>query len=357
MAGAAVRALGGLLACLALVVPCRASTGQSVERAVPYGGQFTAEQAGQLAWAAAWLAGLERMADTLAGVDAVRLAGLNASQRQALAARLGLVEVTAASGPARAGAEGEARAEAGLRQPDATELSRLLADTEGRDRREEVLVALARLLPEGLDLAAKGHELRFGGPKSLSGEAAASQPADELVAGRLDWVAAQVEAYRLYLELLEQAEDESPVGTLAGLEKALALAPHAWPLRLAQAEALLRQDRFRAALQALRELPPRPVAGDAGEGTDRRLYVRALQLRALSQLRSGQPTLAESDLDEALAQAPERAELWLARGAARQMRENFAAMCEDYYQACARGQCQGLAAARARGQCASGTGG
>ena len=81
------------------------------------------------------------------------------------------------------------------------------------------------------------------------------------------------------------------------------------------------------------------------------MLARALETRALAQLRSGRPALAESDLTAALALAPERGSLRLGRGAARQMRESFEFMCDDYHQACVRGLCRGLAEARERGQC------
>jgi Flp pilus assembly protein TadD len=87
-----------------------------------------------------------------------------------------------------------------------------------------------------------------------------------------------------------------------------------------------------------------------------RLYIRGLRVRAPAQLRISQPALAEKDLDQALKLAPEEAELWLARGAARQVRERYEPMCEDYYQACTLGLCEGLQAAKTQGYCGSESG-
>lgn len=355
MTAAAVRTPGLFLACLLLGLSV--GTALAAGRAVPYGGQFSVEQARNVVRAAAWLDGLEQAGAELASLPAVRLAGLDRLRRQTLAARLRLVEVKVRRDAPDADGEGRVSASAVFHAPDTAELLRCLGDREGLDRQAEVLAALRGLVPEALELAAKGHSLRTGRAAPDAGA-----PADELVAGRLNWLADQLEAYALYQDLLERTHGpgEAPPDEAAVLEKALSLAPRAWPLRLARAEMLLRQDRYRAALRLILDVPepfPHPGAqpeDGASDAADTLLYVRGLHLRALAQLRSGQSTLAEKDLDMALRLAPEQPELWLARGAARQMLEKFGPMCEDYYQACARGQCRGLAAARERGQCLAG---
>lgn len=368
---AVFRALGGALACLALLaLPCPGGDAAPILwRTVPYGGQFAPERARPVAEAAAWLAGLERAADALAGLDAVRLAGLDALQLQALAAGLGLVEVDVEVRPAGEGipaGEGDMAAVARLADADAGRVSRLLADEDGRARYEDIVAALANLVPEAARLAETGRSLRV--LRALPDAPDGGTPPDEPVIGRLNRLAGQVEAYSLYRAWLDQgtrgpARPEQGDGAagdsreMAVVDAALALAPDALPLRLARAELLLRQDRFRAAAQVLQDLPAaRPSVSPAGgltarDAAERRLLARALEARALAQLRSGRPALAESDLDAALALTPERASLWLGRGAARQLRERFGPMCDDYHQACVRGLCRGLAAARERGQC------
>lgn len=373
MSTVVLRTLGGALACLVLTAySCLGGEDSTpLARVVPYGGQVAPEQARVVAEAAAWLAGLERAADALAALPAVRLAGLDTLQLQALAAGMGMVEVRVDLRVGEDASDGErgATAVARLADVDAGRASRLLADENGRERYEDIIAALGRLIPESMRLADTGRSL----PVS-------DTPADDPVVVRLNRLADEVKAYSLYRDWLEQIrcapEDfnlsaqavETGKADGVGLkrvnkagaaqadktvvDKALALAPDALPLRLARAELLLREDRFRAAAQALENLPPAPDSADAArDRADRRLLARALEARALAQLRSGRPTLAESDLDAALALAPERGSLWLGRGAARQMRESFELMCGDYHQACVRGLCRGLAAARERGQC------
>ena len=374
MSRAVLRTLCGALVCLALTAySCPGGeAAPTPTRVVPYGGQFAPERALVVAEAAAWLAGLERAADALAGLEAARLAGLDALQLQALAAGMGMVEV---KGEVRVGGdvpegEGEATAVARLAAVDAGLASRLLADENGRERYEDIIVALGRLIPEAVRLAHTGRSLRV--LRLLPDAPASETPAAEPVITRLNRLADEVEAYSLYRDWLEQvrrasgdfdfpgqteeAAEADDIGLKrpdkAVVDKALSLAPEALPLRLARAELLLREDRFRAAAQVLENLPSAPDSADtARDRADRRLLARALETRALAQLRSGRPALAESDLTAALALAPERGSLWLGRGAARQMRESFEFMCDDYHQACVRGLCRGLAEARERGQC------
>lgn len=374
MSRAVLRTLCGALVCLALTAySCPGGeAAPTPTRIVPCGGQFAPERALVVAEAAAWLAGLERAADALAGLEAARLAGLDALQLQALAAGMGMVEV---KGEVRVGGdvpegEGEATAVARLAAVDAGLASRLLADENGRERYEDIIVALGRLIPEAVRLAHTGRSLRV--LRLLPDAPASETPADEPVITRLNRLADEVEAYSLYRDWLEQvrrasgdfdfpgqteeAAEADDIGLKrpdkAVVDKALSLAPEALPLRLARAELLLREDRFRAAAQVLENLPSAPDSADtARDRADRRLLARALETRALAQLRSGRPALAESDLTAALALAPERGSLWLGRGAARQMRESFEFMCDDYHQACVRGLCRGLAEARERGQC------
>lgn len=373
MSRAVLRTLCGALVCLALTAySCPGGEAAPPPRVVPYGGQFAPERALVVAEAAAWLAGLERAADALAGLEAARLAGLDALQLQALAAGMGMVEV---KGEVRVGGdmpegEGEATAVARLAAVDAGLASRLLADENGRERYEDIIVALGRLIPEAVRLAHTGRSLRV--LRLLPDAPASKTPADEPVITRLNRLADEVEAYSLYRDWLEQvrrasgdfdfpgqteeAAEADDIGLKrpdkAVVDKALSLAPEALPLRLARAELLLLEDRFRAAAQVLENLPSAPDSADtARDRADRRLLARALETRALAQLRSGRPALAESDLTAALALAPERGSLWLGRGAARQMRESFEFMCDDYHQACVRGLCRGLAEARERGQC------
>ena len=82
---------------------------------------------------------------------------------------------------------------------------------------------------------------------------------------------------------------------------------------------------------------------------------RARYIRALAHWRLEQTGLAESDLTASLEYAPllsdqEKARRLRARGALRMLR-NASNMCSDFSNACALGDCEGLAQARSRGFC------
>ncbi len=85
---------------------------------------------------------------------------------------------------------------------------------------------------------------------------------------------------------------------------------------------------------------------------------RARYIRALAHLRLQQLALAEGDLNASLAhhqnEAPKNDALAArlrARGAVRMLRRDMAGMCEDFFTACALGDCEGLALAREQHQC------
>jgi tetratricopeptide (TPR) repeat protein len=80
----------------------------------------------------------------------------------------------------------------------------------------------------------------------------------------------------------------------------------------------------------------------------------AFYTRGLAYLRLQLPALAERDLSAALAFDASHAAWWRARGALRMIRNETGPMCEDFTEACARGDCEGLAVARERGQCLAG---
>lgn len=386
-------ALAWLAAFCTMIVPVEVF-GEGIagpEVVVRYGAGFSADRARSLAWAKAWLDGLETAGSRLAGWKAVRLAGLDSPRRQALASLAGMVGVSVLSKEAEAPSgtapdpdapagifrpEGEAVAVAIVREVDPAELSRLLGLVDDLDRREDFVVTLRRLLPEALEWAEEVGVL----PERMPGLASSGrgETSPEGSAGeRLTCRAEEIEALLMYLKEQEEGASSDPP------EIPPASGPDVFLLRLAEAEDLLRQDRPQAARRLLAGVPP--AAAGRGEGlppaepslkeipkgqrlreedwssawteawtarpSDRRMHARALYLRALALLRTGRPALAEEDLDGALLLAPDRGELWLARGAARQVRERFGLMCDDYYRACALGRCDGLAAARGQGRC------
>lgn len=95
---------------------------------------------------------------------------------------------------------------------------------------------------------------------------------------------------------------------------------------------------------------------DAMEAQDRALklspgFARALHARAVCHLRLQMPALAVADASAAIRLRPDVAANWRVRGAAWQVRGEPGPMCDDFYRACALGDCEGLGLARGRGQC------
>ena len=160
---------------------------------------------------------------------------------------------------------------------------------------------------------------------------------------RIVLLAEQLEALRLLSAALPQREGgrwRTPQEALPALQQAVELDPDYAPLQYLRGEILLQLDRPQDALAALDKalaLTPE-LAG-------------ALYTRGLAYLRLQLPTFAERDFSAALERNTSNAAWWRARGALRMTRGEIAPMCEDFMQACARGDCEGLAVARERGLC------
>ena len=160
---------------------------------------------------------------------------------------------------------------------------------------------------------------------------------------RIGLLAEQLEALWLLGDILPQREGgcwSDPQEALPVLQQATSLAPDYAPLQYLQGEIFLQLDRPQDALARL----------DKALGLNPEL-AGALYARGLTYMRLQLPMLAERDLSAALARDDSQAAWWRARGALRMIRNESGPMCEDFAQACVRGDCEGLAAARERGFC------
>ena len=159
------------------------------------------------------------------------------------------------------------------------------------------------------------------------------------------------------LWLAQAALDLTPEGWLTGadalstLERAAREAPRSPTVRLLLAEAQLQrnlpQQSIESCTEALRLAPGSNLISG-----------RARYIRALAHWRLQQLALAEDDLNAALhtrtpstPQGAEQARRLRARGAVRMLRRNYPGMCADFSAACALGDCEGLAVARAQKYC------
>ena len=315
----------------------------------------TREAAWAHARASAWLAALHRAVIAFPQRREIRMGAVAPAERLALAAQL-----YRAAAPPLADTPNAAKA------PDTTEDSPLhvaLSLTSRPQAGTELILALRN--PE---LLALRHTLISETRDTLEimdrhwpGGTAALQPATpgvktpEVERGfwqARDWQRMGARLNGLWLA--QAALDLTPEGWLTGadalstLERAAREAPRSPTVRLLLAEAQLQrnlpQQSIESCTEALRLAPGSNLISG-----------RARYIRALAHWRLQQLALAEDDLNAALhtrtpsaPQGAEQARRLRARGAVRMLRRNYPGMCADFSAACARGDCEGLAVARAQ---------
>lgn len=318
----------------------------------------TREAAWAHARASAWLAALNRAVIAFPQRREIRMGAVAPAERLALAAQL-----YRAAAPPLADTPNAAKA------PDTAEDSPLhvaLSLTSRPQAGTELILALRN--PE---LLALRHTLISETRDTLEimdrhwpGGTAALQPATpgvktpEVERGfwqARDWQRMGARLNGLWLA--QAALDLTPEGWLTGadalstLERAAREAPRSPTVRLLLAEAQLQrnlpQQSIESCTEALRLAPGSNLISG-----------RARYIRALAHWRLQQLALAEDDLNAALhtrtpsaPQGAEQARRLRARGAVRMLRRNYPGMCADFSAACALGDCEGLAVARAQKYC------
>lgn len=318
----------------------------------------TREAAWAHARASAWLAALHRAVTAFPQRREIRMGAVAPAERLALAAQL-----YRAAAPPLADAPNAAKA------PDTAEDSPLhvaLSLTPRSQAGTELILALRN--PE---LLALRHTLISETRDTLEimdrhwpGGTAALQPATPGVKTpeverdfwqTRDWQRMSARLNGLWLA--QAALDLTPEGWLTGaealstLERATREAPRSPTVRLLLAEAQLQrnlpQQSIESCTEALRLAPGSNLISG-----------RARYIRALAHWRLQQLALAEDDLNAALhtrtpsaPQGAEQARRLRARGAVRMLRRNYPGMCADFSAACALGDCEGLAVARAQKYC------
>ena len=277
----------------------------------------------------AWLDALEKATKALSAASLVQRGAGGASGRQALVSSVFTPTVSSTSKGQQVSVQVR------LITPQRTvedRLRNMLHEQEMLALRVEML----NLEKEKTDEARRLIKLSVAFRRTLPGEYAANE-------ARIVLLAEQLEALWLLGITLPQREGGcwlDPLAALPILQEAVALDPDYAPLQYLRGEILLQLDRPQ----------------DALEGFDKALALNpelaaALYARGLAYLRLQLPTLAERDLSAALARDASHAAWWRGRGALRMLRNEIVPMCEDFAQACARGDCEGLAVARERGLC------
>jgi hypothetical protein len=306
-----------------------AHLGGSAECSLPFGRDVPESVARRVARTTAWLDAVDRTTALWAADSLVRRGAGEASDRPAL--------VSAVFTPAvRSSPKGQqVVVHVRLSTPQRTVEARLRAMLHEREMLQ-LRTEMLGLEREKVEEARKLIELPVSLRQALSGGNVGQN-------SRLVLLAAQLEALWRLGSMLPQREGgrwRDPQSALVVLQQAAAWDQDYAPLRYLIGELLLQLDRPQDAIRELDgALALRPeLAG-------------ALYTRGLAYLRLQLPTLAERDLNAALAQDSSYAAWWRARGALRMIRNETGPMCEDFMQACAKGDCEGLAVARERGLC------
>lgn len=313
---------------------------------------------------AAAVARLEALAAAAAALPErreLRMGVPDAADRRALVARLCTADVRVAG---EADGENASAAVTLQARPDAAaEMAGLLRNPELLVLQRQLLEEYEALLRKTLAEAGRMEDADRGVPPGTGGTwyrgrvtppgQEASPPLSSATAGDAESTS-DVPAARLEAAVaVQEALQASPEGWLAradalsALERAATLLPESGVVRLLLAEAQLQgglpQRSADSCTEALRLSP----------SLGRARYVRALAHWRLQQL-----ALAEDDLSASLdgrqGEAPQgmvRAVRLRARGAVRMLRRDAAGMCADFSEACALGDCEGLALARERQQC------
>lgn len=197
---------------------------------------------------------------------------------------------------------------------------------------EEALALMRQQTEEGINLVHKAAQLRQSHGIHM----------DEIFMQRINYLADNLDALWMYLRILHTLRTswEDPAQVQAQMQRALTLAPRSPFLWCALGEAQLQLDFPQLAIESL----DKAVRFDPA-------FARALYARGLAHLRLQQSALAENDLSAALALRPHTLPWLRARGAVRMVREDYGPMCEDFSEACALGDCDGLMTARKRQLC------
>jgi len=324
-----------LFALFAFFFPLRswaAQPGKSAEYSLTFGHHVPEAVARRIAETTAWLAALKNTTDALSVERLVQWGANGAVDRQALVSAVFTPTVSSMS----KGWQVLVRVSliAPLHTVEDCLRKMMLYEQEMLKLRAELLALEREKAEEALRLIELSAALR----RNAAGGSSENR-------SRIDLLAGQLEALWLLGTVLPQREAglwRDPKAGLPVLQQAAALYPDYAPLHCLEGEILLQLDRPQDALAKLdKALTLNPeLAG-------------ALFARGLAYLRLNLPALAERDLSAALARDSSQAAWWRARGALRMVRNETILMCEDFMQACARGDCEGLALTRDRGLCSA----
>lgn len=306
---------------------------------LPFGGLVHQDAVFGIARASAFLDALHESALSLSQHTAAHIGAFALERRTALAAAayaaLPLVRKSVSNAPAPFEGQEELTVLVKLEISPALLDARIRQTLQHGDTwalYEEALSLMRLQVAEGRDLVHKAAQLRQSHGAHM----------DEIFMLRINYLADNLDALWMYLRILHTLRTswEDPVLVQSQMQRALTLAPQNSFLWCALGEAQLQLDFPQLAIESL----DKAIHFSPN-------FARAFYARGLAHLRLQQSALAENDLSAALALRPHTL-LWLrARGAVRMVREDYGPMCEDFSEACALGDCEGLMTARKRQLC------
>lgn len=152
----------------------------------------------------------------------------------------------------------------------------------------------------------------------------------------------RIKALELFLVELNNFEHgwANPEKSVLTFSEATSLDPDNSLLWLAVGECLVLLNRPYESIKALQKVM-----------TKNTIPARALYIRGIAHLQMYLPALAIKDISQALQLEPDHPGWWRALGTARLVAGDTITMCADFYQACAMGDCEGLAEVREQNFC------
>lgn len=304
-----------------------------VNYTIPYHAHLVTEPVIQIAEAATKLHALEQTRSNFASNLAVKLELRTREQQLALASAIYFVSIherTVLDGPklsikAHVYPSSEKILDDHIRQ--------LLRQQDHLQLRLLAVNQLEQYINEGVELLNQAH---------LCSSADIRCKHDDSLVPKIKRISNRIKALELFLVELNDFEHAwaNPEKSVLTFSEATALDPDNALLWLGVGECLVLLNRPYESIKAFQKVMIK-----------NNIPARTLYMRGIAHLQMYLPALAIKDISQALQLEPEHPSWWRALGTAKLVAGDTTAMCADFYQACAMGDCEGLAEVREQNFC------
>lgn len=300
---------------------------------LPYHTHLASEPIVQIAEAAAKLRALEQSREMLASSLAVKLEVRTREEQLALASAMFPIRIherTVLDGPQLFV---KARCYADSQRTQDEHIRYLLRQPEHLHLRLLAIKKFEEYINEGVELLNQAHSCS-------SADLRCNQ--SNSILSRIKTISKRIKALHLFFCELETFTYAwtTPEKTLLTLSEATSLDPDNVLLWLGVGECLVLLHRPYEGIKALQKVT-----------AHNEVPARALYMRGMAHLQMYLPALAIKDISQAVQLEPEHASWWRALGTAKLVAGETITMCEDFYRACAMGDCEGLIEVRERNFC------